>query len=220
MNNLYVVVIVDSFTRWTHCVPVQDKSALSAARALLQAVGSFGMPLRIRSDGGGEFINDTLAAFEAIVGVKHHKISPYLHEGNSLAEKANRSVLENLRNLIFDRRYILNGEFQWSDLLPLAQRIMNASFNSSIGCSPAQLLFGDNLELDRCLLTPSPANVEVEPADYVGQLQHNQAVLMDRAAECLSQTHAKNMKKWKTEHKFDTSLEQRLQQAPEEGVWC
>jgi hypothetical protein len=66
-------------------------------------------------------------------------------------------VLENLRNLIFDKRLDLNGEHQWSDLLPLAQRIINASFNSSIGCSPAQLVFGDNLELDRCLLTAMPA---------------------------------------------------------------
>jgi hypothetical protein len=30
-NNMYVVVVVDSFTRWLSCVPVSDKSALSAA---------------------------------------------------------------------------------------------------------------------------------------------------------------------------------------------
>jgi len=218
-GNLYVVVVVDSFTRWTHCVPVQDKSAMSAARALIQTVGTFGMPIKIRSDGGGEFINDTLAAFEAIVGVKHHKITPYLHEGNSLAEKANRSVLENLRNLIFDRRYDLNGEFQWGDLLPLAQRILNASFNSSIGCSPAQLLFGDNLELDRCLLIPTPIAADAEVPDYIRQLTHNQSVLLDQAAKCLSETHAKNLKKWKQSHSTDTSLVQRIQEAPEDGVW-
>jgi hypothetical protein len=73
---------------------------LSAARAILQTVGNFGTPLTIRSDGGGEFINDTLAALEAIIGSKHHKVVPYLHEGNSLAEKANRAVLENLRNRV------------------------------------------------------------------------------------------------------------------------
>jgi hypothetical protein len=176
-NNQYVVVIIDSFSRWVQSVPVADKSALSEARALIQCVGNFGMPLTIRSDGGGEFINATLAAFEAIVGVTHHKITPYLHEGNSLAEKANRLVLENLRNLIFDKRLDLYGEHQWSDLLPLAQRILNASFNSSIGCSPAQLVFGDNLELDRCLLTAMPQTVSDDVPDYIRQLAHNQRTM-------------------------------------------
>ena len=218
-GNLYVVVIIDSFTRWLSCVPVADKSALSAARAILQTVGNFGAPLTIRSDGGGEFVNDTLAALEVIIGIKHHKITPYLHEGNSLAEKANRSVLENLRNLIFDKRYDLNGEHQWSDLLPLAQRIINASFNSSIGCSPAQLVFGDNLELDRCLLTAMPDVIDAEAPAYIQQLAGNQRVLMDAASKFLDATHSKNLKKWKQTHKSDTSLQQMLQAAPEDGVW-
>jgi hypothetical protein len=153
------------------------------------------------------------------MGVKHHKMTPYLHEGNSLAEKANRSVLENLRNLIFDKRYDLNGEHQWSDLLPLAQRIINASFNSSIGCSPAQLVFGDNLELDRCLLSAMPAAIDAEAPAYIHQLAHNQRVLMDAAAKNLDVTHSQNVKKWKKSHKSDTSLQQMLQEAPEDGVW-
>ena len=111
-NNKYVCVIVDNFSRWTHCVPVQDKTAESAARALIQTIGMFGCPLSIRSDGGGEFINDVLAGVEMLLGTKHHKITPYLHTGNSLAEKANRAVLENLRNIIFDSRLRLHGEHQ------------------------------------------------------------------------------------------------------------
>jgi hypothetical protein len=218
-QNLYVVVIIDSFTRWLTCVPTQDKSALSAARALIQCIGTFGVPLTIRSDGGGEFINDTLSAFEAIMGIKHHKIAPYLHEGNSLAEKANRSVLENLRNLIFDKRYDLNGEHQWSDLLPLAQRIINASYNSSIGCAPAQLVFGDNVELDRCLLTAMPEAVTADTPTYIQQLARNQRVMFDAASKILDSTHAKNLKAWKESHKSDTSLQQMLQAAPEDGVW-
>jgi hypothetical protein len=166
-NCKYVVVIVDSFTRWTHTVAVEDKTALSAARALLQTIGIFGVPLTIRSDGGGEFINDVITALEHVLGTTHHKVSPYLHTGNSLAEKANRSILEHLRNLIFDKRLQFHGEHQWSDLLPLAQRIINSSFNSSIGCSPAALLFGENVDLDRCLLRAQPTSTSSDPTDYV-----------------------------------------------------
>ena len=222
-GNLYVVVIVDSFSRWVMLEAVPDKCALSAARAIIKTVGSFGVPITIRSDGGSEFINDTVASVELLLGTRHHKLTPYLHEGNSLAEKANRSVLENLRNIIFDQRYILNGEHQWSDLLPLVQRIMNASFNSSIGCAPASLVFGHNLDLDRCLVTPAPdVNAEVDVEDYIKTLSHNQRVVLEAANEHLSATHAKNLAKWKAEHKTDLSLQRAMQQAADgenDAVW-
>ena len=220
-GNMYVVVIVDSFSRWVSLEPVPDKTALSASRAIIRTMGTFGVPLTIRSDGGKEFINDTLAGVEFLLGVTHHKIMPYQHEGNSLAEKANRSVLENLRNLIFDKRYVLNGEHQWSDLLPLVQRIMNASFNSSIGCSPASLIFGDNIDLDRCLITPAPvANSDIEVSEYVKTLTFNQRILLDAAANQLSATHAKNLSKWKKSHKTDLSLQQHMQtMTADEPTW-
>jgi hypothetical protein len=222
-GNLYVVVIVDSFSRWVNLEAVPDKSALAAARALLKIFGNFGVPLTIRSDGGKEFISAILTSIEHILCTKHHKIMPYHHEGNSLAEKANRSVLENLRNLIFDKRYILNGEHQWSDLLPLVQRIMNSSFNSSIGCAPYNLVFGNNIELDRCLLTGTPVPLEgVDVPEYVQVLSHNQRVLLEASERVLSETHAKNIAKWKQEHKTDLSIQQKMQESvddPSLAVW-
>jgi hypothetical protein len=222
-GNLYVVVIVDSFSRWVSLEAVPDKSALAASRALLRNFGNFGVPLTIRSDGGKEFINAILASIEHILGTTHHKIMPYHHEGNSLAEKANRSVLENLRNLIFDKRYILNGEHQWSDLLPLVQRIMNSSFNASIGCAPYNLVFGNNIDLDRCLLTATPVPLEgVDVPEYVQTLSHNQRILLDASERVLSETHAKNIAKWKLEHKTDLSVQQKMQERiedPSQAVW-
>jgi hypothetical protein len=224
-NCKYVVVIVDSFTRWTHAVAVEDKTALSAARALLQTVGMFGVPLTIRSDGGGEFINDVLKALEHVLGTSHHKVSPYLHTGNSLAEKANRSILEHLRNIIFDKRLQLHGEHQWSDLLPLAQRIINSSFNSSIGCSPAALLFGENVDLDRCLLRVQPPPTSGESSEYVKALTENQRVLLDAASLHLDAVHAANISKWKAANRSSLKLQAAIQSVPlsravEEGAWA
>ncbi len=222
-NNLYVVVIVDSFSRWVSLEAVPDKTALSAARAIIRAIGNFGVPLKIRSDGGKEFVNSILASMEYIMGVKHHKTMPYHHEGNSLAEKANRAVLENLRNIIFDTRYRLNGEHQWSDLLPLVQRIMNASFNSSIGCSPAALIFGDNIDLDRCLISPEPIPLtDIDVPSYVQILAHNQRILMDAAAKTLHATHEKNLRKWYRKNGQSSTVQSTLQSLVSESaepVW-
>jgi hypothetical protein len=174
-----------------------------------------GCPLKIRSDGGGEFINDVLAGVELLLGTQHHKVTPYLHTGNSLAEKANRAVLENLRNIIFDKRLQLHGEHQWGDILPLAQRIINASFNSSIGCSPSQILFGDHVDLDRYLLNRPALPIAADATEYVKQLSHNQKVIIEAAEAHLHATQAANLKKWKQTHKTSLSMAK----AVEEGAW-
>jgi len=125
--------------------------------------------------------------------------------------------------LIFDKRYMLNGPHQWSDLLPMAQRIMNASFNSSIGCSPASLLFGENIDLDRCLVTPNPSKLQGQSVpEYIQQLTFNQQILLEKAAETLHATHAKTVLNWNKTHKGRTELRQRISEAANDenaDVW-
>jgi hypothetical protein len=43
---------------------------------------------------------------------------------------------------------------RWSDVLPLVQRVMMAELNEVIGVSPAQLLFGNAIQLDRGIFLP------------------------------------------------------------------
>jgi hypothetical protein len=100
---------------------------------------------------------------------------------------------------------------------------MNASFNSSIGCSPAALVFGDNIDLDRCLITPMPSPSVVADADsYVQALAHNQRVLLDVASNTLHQVHTKNIQKWNRNHKRDSQVRDQLQavaENEEQSAW-
>jgi hypothetical protein len=91
-------------------------------------------------------------------------------------------VLEKLRFILFDRRIRKQPELQWTDLLPLAQRILNASTHSAIGTSPARLIFGDHLDLDRCVLSGSPRSVADRPIpEYIDQLSATQSAMMEAA---------------------------------------
>ena len=71
----------------------------------------------------------------------------YSKQENAIVERANKEVMRHLRAIVFDTR--LKNE--WSLVLPLVQRIMNASTHESIGVSPAQLVFGNAIQLDRGL---------------------------------------------------------------------
>lgn len=180
-GNAYVVVIVDNFSHWTSLIAVKSKSVYEAARALMKVIGDFGVPMRIRSDGGGEFVNGVIAGLVRMMGPTHHTVVPYTPEANGIVERANRSILERLRAMIFSQRLVRHPQHVWSDLLPLVQRSINASVHSATGTSPARILFGDNLDLDRCLLTRMPNARVLDVSRYVDALTFNQRVIMEEA---------------------------------------
>jgi hypothetical protein len=59
-NNGYssIIVFVDSFSRWVELYPSTDYSAASAALALLQFVGRFGVPSEIHTDKATQYVNE------------------------------------------------------------------------------------------------------------------------------------------------------------------
>jgi hypothetical protein len=177
----YVVVIVDNFSHWTSLVPVRNKSAFEAARALVKVTGDFGVPLRLRSDGGAEFVNGVVAGLLRMMGTTQHVVAPYTPTANGIVERANRAVIQRLREMIFSKRLVKHPEHVWSDLLPLVQRAINASVHSATGVSPAKILFGNNLDLDRCLLTNMPSARKLDVTRYVDALTYNQRIILEEA---------------------------------------
>jgi len=115
------------------------------------------------------------------MGASHHVVLPYTPTANGIVERANRAVLERLREMIFSKRLVRHTEHQWSDLLPMVQRSINGSIHSATGTSPARILFGDNLDLDRCLLTRMPNARELDMDSYVDALTWNQRVILEEA---------------------------------------
>ena len=83
--------------------------------------------------------------------------------------------------MIFSEHLVRHTAHQWSDLLPLVQRMINASVHSATGTSPARIIFGDSLDLDRCLLSPQPVGHVFDASSYVDVLSRNQRVIMEAA---------------------------------------
>jgi hypothetical protein len=57
VDNCYIVIVIDCFTRFVEQYPVSDTSGLQFARALLSHVCRYGTPMTIRSDRGKQFVN-------------------------------------------------------------------------------------------------------------------------------------------------------------------
>jgi hypothetical protein len=130
----------------------------------------------LRSDGGQEFLGGVIVGVTRLMGVTKHVVVPYTPTANGIVERANRAVLERLREIIFSKRLVRHTQHQWSDLLPLVQRAINASDHSAIGTTPARILFGDSLDLDRCLLSDMPEGRTLDVLDYVDALAFNRVL--------------------------------------------
>ncbi len=74
----------------------------------------------------------------------------------------NKEVLRHLKIFIYSRNLVA----KWSEYLPLVQRIINASINIRIGVSPAQLLFGNELNLDRGVVDTLSAKIPSSVSEW------------------------------------------------------
>jgi hypothetical protein len=97
---------------------------------------------------GTQFANNLISEFLDLLETKDAKIHAYSSEENGIVERANKEVNRHLRTIVYNRKI----KSKWQKFLKLVQRIMNASIHSTIGVSPAQIVFGNAVNLDRNLL--------------------------------------------------------------------
>jgi hypothetical protein len=63
-GNEYVLMMVDQFTKWTECIPLQSQTAeITAQAAINEFVARFGYPFQIFTDQGRNFES---ALFKAV----------------------------------------------------------------------------------------------------------------------------------------------------------
>ena len=149
-GNMYVLTVIDTFSRAVGLYAVPSLEAIHTARMLIRHVGLFGCPSQIVSDRGTHFTAEIIRELMQMLGTEHVLTLAASKQENAAVENANKRAQEFLRTMLFDNRIIP----RWSDVLPLVQRIMMAEPNEVIGVSPAQLLFGNSIQLDRGIFLP------------------------------------------------------------------
>jgi hypothetical protein len=158
-GNEHVVVIVDAFSRFVKLTPVKSTSGLDAARSLIDFVGTFACPRIIQSDRGTQFLNDMITSLVTEGFAEFQRVTTAASkEENAIVERANKEVNRHLRAFVFD----IASSVRWSFGLSMIQRIINTTTHSSIGITPAQLVFASHADLDRGILfelaTPEEQN--------------------------------------------------------------
>ena len=187
----HILVIIDTFTRWTELYHTTDSTALSAAQCLIQHFGRFGAPHQLRSDNGPHFIADVIREFLSFVGTRHCLTLAYSKEENAIVERMNKEINRHIRSLTYDNTSLEDYKLA----LPFVMRIINSNHSDRLKISSAQLLFGNCVNLDRGMFRPID---EVPPSKksmsvYMSNLLKTQDSLRKAAAKELLRTDLLHM---------------------------
>ena len=139
----YMLVVVDRFSRWVEATPTSRKDARSVAKFLCREVfPRFGLPLRISSDNGKEFVDKTVKLILQKLKIKQRLGAVYHPQSQGICESMN-GVLKN-RIVKISEHTGLN----WIEALPLALMACRSSEIRHLHMTPHELAMG------RRMITP------------------------------------------------------------------
>ena len=174
--------------------PLRTLEAEECVRAMIQHFGIFGVPKDITSDGSTQFRNQDLEEVIRLVGAEYNVTLAHSHQDNAIIERSNKAIVHHIRAFLFDKG--LNNSFRL--YLPFVQRTMNAEVVSSIGVAPAQILFGNALDLDRSIFMPNTTPKDHDHSsmsEYVRELIKIQKATLQYASTIQEDLNAEHLLK-------------------------
>ena len=160
-GNRYVILAVDSYTKWLECRAIPRKTDNLTAQFLLEDVlARHGCPRVVMSDNGNEF----RGAFDALLsgnGIAHRFSPAMTPHVNGQAERVVRNVVNALQKMVDDQPQT------WDEHLPFILLGQRSSRHESTGTTPFYLVHGRNpvLPVERRLAAPPPTARPPAPAN-------------------------------------------------------
>lgn len=137
----YILTFIDDYSRKTFVYFLKEKSQVLDAFMIFKTLMENQTEKRIkilRTDGGGEY---TSKDFEHVCeknGIKREMSNADTPQQNGVAERANRSILEKARCMIFDAKL---GNSFWAEACSMAVHIMNRTPRMLLNNKTPELLW-------------------------------------------------------------------------------
>jgi transposase InsO family protein len=137
-GNRYILAIQDRLSRWLMFCPSPDQSAETIARIFLTKwICVYGVPNKIISDRGTNFVSALFTELHKFVGIKPSKTVAYNPEGNGMNERSHQGLHQYLAMYLEPA----NRE-TWDTMLNVASWVHNSTKHESLGVSPYEIVTG------------------------------------------------------------------------------
>ena len=137
-KNRYIMVVKDYLTKYVWLIPLKTKGAVEVAVAF---VGEFiclaGIPGRVVSDRGNEFVNSLLNNVSRILNINRVSTTPYNPRSDGFVENHNKTLKDQLFHYVDNLK-----QDDWDVYLPTAQLMYNTTVSLSTGYTPYLLMHG------------------------------------------------------------------------------
>lgn len=139
----YFLLLVDDHSRfmWLVLLATKDGAAEALKRFQAEAQTEARRKLRtLRTDRGGEFTSNALAAHFAHTGVKRHLTAPYAPQQNGVVERRNQTVVGMARSMMKAKKM---PNYFWGEAVTTAVYVLNRAYTSSVdGRTPYEAWHG------------------------------------------------------------------------------
>lgn len=167
-GNKYAVVYMDYLTKWPEVFAVADQTATTVAQTLVEIISRHGVPAKLLSDRGANFLSDLLHEVYALLGIKKINTSAYHPQTDGLVERFNRTLTDMLAKTVDQ-----SGR-DWDKRIPYVLYAYRTSLQKSTRESPFYLLYGRDARLPtEATLTQPWTCYQVDLDDYKTDLVCN-----------------------------------------------
>ncbi|KAG6454378.1 hypothetical protein O3G_MSEX008673 [Manduca sexta] len=135
----WILIAEDTCSRWVELFALENATSIECAETLISEVFlRFGVPRRIISDNGVQFVAEVMQQVCHVMGIKQC-LTPLYHPAANPVERKNRDLKPQLAILVG------KDHSSWDTHLGAIRFAMNSATTASTGFSPAFLTFGREL---------------------------------------------------------------------------
>lgn len=142
-KNTYLLVIVDSFTKFVFISPVRNTKSKVVINELDKIFKVFGNPRRLICDAGSSFTSKLFVKYCNDKNIRHHVIATAVPRSNGQVERYNRTILDSLRTMGAS-----TDNNKWDIHIPRIQQGINSTINKTTAAIPSEVFFGYRLQTD------------------------------------------------------------------------
>lgn len=188
----YLLLVVDSFTRWVEAFPLKTQESKQVAQILFEQIFSrFGAPLKLVSDLGKQFTSNLILSLCEIFNVKKHFTSAYHPQSNSFCERNNRTILQALR------AYTDKEQNNWPKLIPgILMALRNSPCTQSTDHSPFYMVFGREMNLPFDIRVTPKDSLQADAKEHIRDILENLKITHEIAKENIAENQLKSKERY------------------------